>query len=80
MPKPCSLELRERVVEGHRVRRIATRGRGMVRGASEFGHQMDAAAAGNRKSASWRGIRSNRGRSRKVALNFMGQTEIELVP
>ena len=62
MPTPCSLELRERVVEGHRVRRIATRGRGMVRGASEFGHQMDAAAAGNRKwTASWRGIRSNRG-------------------
>lgn len=49
MPKPCSLELRERVVEGHRVRRIATRGRGMVRSESEFGHQMDAAAAGNRK-------------------------------
>src|ERR1044072_8025307 len=28
---------------------ISTRGRGMVRGEPEFGHQMDAAGSGNRK-------------------------------
>ena len=43
MPKPCSLELRERVVEAV-VRRIATRGSGVVRREFQFGHQMDAAA------------------------------------
>ena len=49
MPKPCSLELRERVVEAVKIRRIAARGSRMVRREPQFGNQMDAAAAGNRK-------------------------------
>ena len=39
MPKPCSLELRERGVEATEFRRIATGGRVMVRGEPELGHQ-----------------------------------------
>ena len=49
MPKPCSLELRERVVDAVRIRRVASGGGRLVRREPEFGNQMDAASAGDRK-------------------------------
>ena len=52
MPKPCSLELRERVVDAVEFGCVAARGGRLVRGEPQFGNQMDAAPAGDRKHRS----------------------------
>ena len=49
MPKPCSLELREQVVEAIASGASRREAAEWFAVRSEFGHQMDAAAAGNRK-------------------------------
>ena len=49
MPKPCSLELRERVVDAVEFRCVTARGGRLVRREPQFGNQMDAAPAGDGK-------------------------------
>ena len=81
MPKPCSLELRERVVEaiasGASRREAAEWFAVSPSSAIKWMQRQQETGSGLRVGEAFAAIV---GVPRKVALNFMGQTEIELVP